>query len=65
MKKIINRIEKLAARDDQGGFIYQSDEAHRSADKIILETLEGLGAKPIADAYRKVKHQMCFEYGNE
>lgn len=63
MKKIIKKLKSLSAKDCQGGFIYRGFEAHMQADEILLATLDELGKKEIADAYREIREKMRFEYG--
>jgi len=61
----IERLKKLGAKDEHGGFIYRDFEAHISADRIILEELIKHGGAEIVFAYRELQAKMQFEYGNE
>lgn len=64
-KTIFEQLEGLAAKDDQGGFIYRNFEAHEAAERIILKELTGRRGEKVAVEYLKLKKEMEFEYGND
>ena len=63
-KPIIEKLKKLAAKDDQGGYILRNFEANEAAERHLLAFLKELGHSDVAVAYRELKKEMGFEYGN-
>ncbi len=41
---------------------HDPEEAHSSADLILLDALEGLGYSEVVKAYRKAKEKIGFHY---